>query len=281
MRNQKNLLPNIILSVLFFILCLYCLLYADSAFKDTEEENKIAQKPIISEQEVSIETSLPPSEVELIETDDEEQLLEFIEYFSSQKEIAHSMAENARALEYEDNHIVIQIAKNEWAAANEALEFYTERYEKIQEKKWKEKEKQYPAATYIWLFLKEKSYSDYVCAGIMGNLMTEVGGHTLSLDIDAVNGVHYGICQWNRRYYKQVWGATLEEQCEYLCNNIEYEIDKYGKNFKQGFDYSDFLALTNEKEVALAFCKAYERCGAQSYQVRQDNATKAYNYFVS
>ena len=42
-----------------------------------------------------------------------------------------------------------------------------------------------------------------------------------------------------------------------------------------------FLAMTNERDVALAFAKCYERCSSASYTVRQNNAEKAYDYFVN
>ena len=42
--------------------------------------------------------------------------------------------------------------------------------------------KEYPAATVIWITLKEEGFSDEVIAGIIGNLMAEVGGQTLNLN---------------------------------------------------------------------------------------------------
>ena len=229
------------------------------------------------EEDIYIKVSLSFEENELVNTESSAELIELIEYYTIQKENAHLMAESGRALGYSENHIVVQLAKQEWKKAADALDYYTTKYELLKEKQ----ETEYPNAAYVWNYLKDLGYNDYVCAGIMGNLMAEVGGQTLALDIDAVNGIHYGICQWNKRYYGSVWGTDLATQCDFLRDNIEYEIDKYGSNFKRDFDYSDFLALTNEQDAALAFCMAYERCGASSYEVRQKNATKAYKYFVS
>jgi hypothetical protein len=65
-----------------------------------------------------------------------------------------------------------------------------------------------------------------------------------------------------------------------LKNTIQYEINTYGDKYSEGFDYSSFLSLTDEKEAALAFAKAYERCDKSTYLIRQKNATAAYNYFV-
>ena len=39
----------------------------------------------------------------------------------------------------------------------------------------------YPTAEYVWAFLKKQGFSDTVAAGIMGNMMAEVGGQTLKL----------------------------------------------------------------------------------------------------
>ena len=41
--------------------------------------------------------------------------------------------------------------------------------------------------------MKELGWNDYVCAGIVGNLMAEVGGQTLNIDPQLGNS-YYGIC---------------------------------------------------------------------------------------
>ena len=40
---------------------------------------------------------------------------------------------------------------------------------------------EYPEAYKIWHYLKKLGYNDYVCAGIMGNIMAECGGQTLNI----------------------------------------------------------------------------------------------------
>ena len=47
------------------------------------------------------------------------------------------------------------------------------------------------------------------------------------------------------------------------------------------FNFNSFLNLNDEKEVAKAFAKCYERCGSSSLNQRQKNATTAYNYFTN
>ena len=112
--------------------------------------------------------------------------------------------------------------------------------------------------------------------------MAEVGGQSLNIrpGLYSSNGYYYGICQWNKKYYGSVHGAGLSSQLNFLRDTIKSEMNTYGKLYRSGFDYQDFLSLKNEKEAALAFAKAYERCGSGSYDVRKSNATKALNYFV-
>ena len=86
----------------------------------------------------------------------------------------------------------------------------------------------YPEATKVWTILQDYGYNDYVCAGIMGNLMVETGGNTLDLDPDLVYYSYYGLCQWSYEYFPSVWYSSLEEQCEFLHDTIEYEINTFG-----------------------------------------------------
>ena len=53
--------------------------------------------------------------------------------------------------------------------------------EKIKQDFWNERKIKNPIATEIWLYLKKQGYNDYVCAGILGNIMAEVGGQTLNI----------------------------------------------------------------------------------------------------
>lgn len=139
---------------------------------------------------------------------------------------------------------------------------------------------EYEYADYIWNYLKELGYNDYVCAGILGNMMVEVGGGTFELQPLIETKSHYGICQWNKKYYPDVVGVSLEEQCNFLRDNIQFEIDTFGSKYEDGFEYSNFIKLENEKDAALAFAKSYERCGSGGYEKRQGCATTAYEYFV-
>lgn len=200
------------------------------------------------------------------------------------KKNAHELAEMARSLGWPEDCQAIQSAKIEYQNANLIYNVYKERYDnllvEIENSKWAEKEAEYPAATAIWRYMKDLGWSDYVCAGIMGNLMAEVGGHTLDIQYWLKGNGYYGMCQWNTAYKDKVWGANLNGQLDFLRDTIQYEIDTFGYAYKSNFNFNSFLDLNNEKDTALAFAKCYERCGSGSYNSRKTNATKALEYFT-
>jgi hypothetical protein len=149
-----------------------------------------------------------------------------------------------------------------------------------EEKVWLERAEAYPTATQIWKYMKAQGWNDYVCAGIMGNMMVEAGGQTLNIRYNALapDG-YYGICQWNKGYV-EVWNTDLTTQCDFLADTIKYEFDTYGFKYQKNFNFASFLNITDAEDAALAFAKVYERCSSFSYGIRQKNAIKAYNYFV-
>jgi hypothetical protein len=193
-------------------------------------------------------------------------------------EAAHQMAEAGRQLGYSEDHEVIQLAKKEYAEAAALRQTYQNAYNTLIAR-WAEKEKEYPAATYIWNYFKELGYSNEVIAGLLGNMMCEVGGNTLDIQWN-LGTSHYGICQWSVKTYS-IWGASLEQQCKFLDETLEEEMNTFGSVYKRGFGYDDFMALTDVESVAKSFAMCYERCSTKTYKTRQRNAIIAYNYFVS
>ena len=240
-----------------------------------------------------------------------EELVTMIDEAKATKDHAHTMAESARALGWEDNDKLIKELQEMWHEADEdqvkyqgyldeilaneaeaarkaeeerlaaeaAQKAAEEEARRAEEAKWATKAAEYPAATQIWRYMKAQGWNDYVCAGIMGNLMAEVGGQTLDIRYTLSSSGYYGMCQWSRGY-SQVWGAGLETQCDFLRDTIKYEFDTYGFKYQKGFNFNSFLNMTDAQQAALAFAKSYERCGSGSYNIRQQNALKAYNYFV-
>lgn len=266
-------------TIIAVIALLFCMVFGGACFAPTNATATTSEAYIPSEtQAIDIQSV----EIPLVETNDKNELLSLISSCEVRKNHAHEMAASGRALGYDETHPVVQLAQEEWSSANTDQQYYQQKYNEIiaaEEAKWTEKFNEYPTATTIWRYLKDLGYNDYVCAGIMGNLMAEVGGQTLDIQYWLTGNGYYGMCQWNKNY-SDIWGGSLEEQLDYLRDTIKYEIDNFGFCYKNNFTYDSFLNLTNEKNAALAFAKSYERCGSGSYSVRQKNATKAYEYFV-
>lgn len=212
--------------------------------------------------------------------DDMDILIELIAEQISIADAAHQMANAARQLGYEENHEVIILAKQEYQEAERIKSSYQAVYDDLMVH-WHQKEEEYPVATYIWSYLKDLGYSSQVRAGILGNIMAETGGNTLEVDIFLETKTYYGMCQWNKKLYPQVYQSSLEEQCRHLKETIKSEFNEFGYLYSRKFKYNDFLALDDAKDAALSFAKCYERCPPSSYHARQENAITAYNYFVS
>lgn len=210
--------------------------------------------------------------------DDLDLLNKLIKEQVANMEAAHQMAESARHLGYSEGHSIIELAVEEYNAANQKKIAYQQIYNELVSH-WNRKVKEHPTAAYIWNYFRDLGYSNQVCAGILGNIMAEAGGNTLNINYDVKTSSYYGICQWSKTY-SEVWGASLEEQCEYLEKTIQYELNTFGYAYEDGFDYEAFLELKNIEDVAIVFAKCYERCGSGSYDIRKKNAVAVYNYFV-
>lgn len=140
------------------------------------------------------------------------------------------------------------------------------------------------AADQVWNYLTSKGYSDFVAAGILGNMMEECGGRTLDLKWDAYGeyqGVkYYGLCMWSATYApSSLMGSSISNQLKYLSGTIKSAFDTYGDNYQLGFNYSKFLKLTSYEDAALAFAACYERPGSASYNNRKENAGVAYRTY--
>lgn len=133
----------------------------------------------------------------------------------------------------------------------------------------------YNQAQTVWNYLRDIGLNEYVCAGIIGNIMAEVGGQTLDISrwSQYSQGTYYGICQWaGSRKVRLLndFGTTLEDQVRFLSVELFEVIPKD----------NSFYNMQDEQEAALYFAKYYERCSSKYYSVRQKNASKALNYFT-
>lgn len=257
--------------VIAIVLCLMiCSTSMAMAYNPTTSEDYIPSE--------SIETvQLDGNFLKYVKTNDTNKLKKLMEEAEMRKAEAHNMAEAARACGYSETHPIITLAKREWSVANVLYNKYKEAYESI----WYS---EYPVATEIWLYLTEElGYNNYVSAGILGNIMAEVGGGTLNIRYDLYNSSrsHYGMCQWSMYYYPETKDLDLQGQLNYLAQTIADQITYAGSNYRPKFNYEQFLLIEDEQEAALAFACCYERCASRHYQVRIQYATIAYNYFVN
>lgn len=142
-------------------------------------------------------------------------------------------------------------------------------------------EEDYYYARVIWNYLRyEMGLNKWCAAGIMGNIMTECGGQTLNIQPYITNSSgHYGICQWNLKYFPEVKGKNIHGQLEFLNSTLRWILNDYGDRYYDGFNYEKFIAITNEREAAKAFAHGYEGCGEYCAPRRLDHATEALKYF--
>lgn len=126
------------------------------------------------------------------------------------------------------------------------------------------------AASTIWNTLISSGYSSCAAAGIMGNIMAEVGGQSFDIQywLTGEGGNYYGICQWSRYYFPEVYGTDLATQLNYLINSISSGLK------------SDLNNAGSPSSAAYIFASRYERCASWSYGQRQSNAERAYYNFT-
>lgn len=279
MKRYKILAGSIICFILIFVLQTSALALNYSEIATFSEAYIPSESSTVYNFLTEETADMEPMSREINNTVNRKELKSLIQEYQEIVNSAHDLAEATRALGYDENHPIIEFAKKEYETANEYLEIYQNRLNEINSQ-WNDKLSTYPVATEIWLYMKDQGWNDAVCAGILGNMMAECGGHTLSLQPTVSNKYYYGICQWSKGY-PNVWYSNLDSQCEFLINTIEYEFNTFGSSYKRGFNFNSFLNLNDEKEVAKAFAKCYERCGSSSLNQRQKNATIAYNYFIN
>ena len=223
---------------------------------------------------------------ELKETDDINELNDLIADCAGRMDAATQMAEACKTLGYEEDDPVIKLAEEEYSNAESDMNYYQELLadaeEALRKKERALREKKYPAASTVWHYLTETmELNEHVAAGILGNMMAEVGGQTLDLQVDCSGRGYYGICQWSRKYMVyDITGSNLDTQLEYLNKTIEDEFAVFGDLYTSGFTYQDFCNMQNAQDAAKAFAVVYERCGSGSYSVRKSNAVKAYEYYT-
>ena len=254
LKNYSNLIKNVLIIALAFMLVIntVCFYNCKSSYK---EEVSVLQTELDS-------LSTKNEELETKASAQEETLAENEKVLLEKDAQIQKLESSVEALEKENAELKKSAASKPTTSTNTTTQASGK----------------YSQATQVWNGLKALGLNDYVCAGIMGNIMAEVGGQTLDISrwsqYSSTSSGYYGICQWaggRKQRLLNDFGTTLEAQIKFLGVEL-FEVIPKGNSFYN---------MQDEKEAALYFAKYYERCGSGSYGVRQTNATKALQYFTN
>ena len=147
---------------------------------------------------------------------------------------------------------------------------------------------EYPEAQLIWNTMISWGWTPETCAGIIGNMMAEIGGGTLDLsDWNSNGGCGYGLIQWTngrRSTIKSRYGSypTIEQQLIFMrdelfgTNNTRQQVSSSVLNKIMNTNGND-----TPESIAFCFASNYERCAKQYRAKRQGYARIAYKYFMS
>lgn len=201
----------IVCALTIIMLCAFCV---DATGTSTFSEAYIPSETIatevtleeITQSEPTVEKHetpivLAPAEVVRVETRDKQELETLIATANEKLQAAQSMLESCQILGYEEDNPVVVLANQEVANAQADIDHYQAILDEVMvEIRAAERMEEYPVATTIWIYLTETlGYNDYVAAGVVGNMMTEVGGQTLNIQPGlyghGTNKGYYGICQ--------------------------------------------------------------------------------------
>ena len=183
------------------------------------------------------------------------------------KDLAHEIAEMMRAEGHPEDHPVILACQEWWQEENEKVITAGAEYTTPEQRL------RYPVASLVWELLRENGLSEYVAAGILGNMMAECGGQTLDLQPYIYADGFYGLCMFGLAYFPDVAGKDVHGQIGVLLDTMPTNMEQ------AGYNYDSFLALTDARTAARWFSFGYERPAVWSEQ-RATNAETAYKYFV-
>ena len=200
-----------------------------------------------------------------------------IEQAQEQKDLAHTMAECARALDLEEDDTVILTAQKIWWEADAAERELNEQdtgYSYTTPEQWAE----HPVAAEVYEYLRgEMGLSPAVAAGIIGGWMEECGGQTLNLQYWIYGGsgkyTYYGLAMWSMLYCPEIGGATLEQQLDYFAQTARKNVEYFGGSW----DY--FTSLTDPGAVVSYYYTYYGRGYGSASRQRVRNGYTAQSYF--
>jgi hypothetical protein len=186
--------------------------------------------------------------------------------------------------EAEDFEYCIVLLNNTISDLQTLTDTYRTEIEMIiaEEEQWAKKAEEYPIATYVWLYMKNNfGWSDVVCAGVMGNIMGEIGR---DMKFEKWNHrIPYGMFQWlggRRQDIHRIYGEepTIDEQLEFMFDEL-YGTDGVRQQLSDAKREKILNGKTPES-VAQMFCDWFERPGGTG-KCRQGYARRAYEYFTS
>ena len=295
-KHKKELKRLLILFVSLTPLMMILIISLMPNYTSVDESNQsstadltseIESAPIETSDEISDETSkeepiilVPFSEqYTVIESNVISELKSELNYCQENFSFAQSIINSAVELGYKDTCDFLQIIYQDCENYQSYIDYYEEKINELNNIKHTESLNEYPAATYIWDYMKSQGWNDYVCAGIMGNIMQETGGRTLNIDYMHDNA-YYGMCCWRKKYHPNVVGLDLDGQCAYLVETVIKIMDSHGYLYRKGYTSKDFLEAESIEEAAAAFMIVYERPEHTNPIRRVENGEKAYEYFV-
>ena len=190
---------------------------------------------------------------------------------------AHNVAEQLRALGYRDDNPVIAACQEWWRSEKETPLSQPAADSSPQGASQDSyvsdaKRQAYPVAARVWTLLREAGLSEACTAGIIGNMMSECGGQTLSLSPGTYSGGYYGLCMWSLYYFPEAEGLGVDDQVALLLRTLESNISAGGGSC------AAFLASADARTAARYFSDYYERPAVWN-SVRADNAEIALAYF--
>lgn len=199
------------------------------------------------------------------------------EGWSEHQVTAHNVAQQMRAMGYDEDNPVI-VACQEWWRAEEETDTSSVTADAATPSPQGEgyvsdaKRQAYPVAARVWTLLREAGLSEACTAGIIGNMMSECGGQTLNLAPGTYSGGYYGLCMWSLYYFPEADGLGVDDQVALLLRTLESNISAGGGSC------AAFMTSADARTAARYFSDYYERPAVWS-EVRADNAERALRYF--
>ena len=146
----------------------------------------------------------------------------------------------------------------------------------------------YPEAREIWDTMISWGWSAETCAGIIGNMMAEVGGGTLDLSRwNSNGGCGYGLIQWTsgrRADIKNRYGSypTIQEQLIFMKDEM-FGTNNTTKQISDEVLHQVLNVNGNQtpESIAFTFATHFERCAKQYRARRRGYARIAYDYFTN